>query len=169
MTMQTDVVAGTLVESGFIYKQRTRVKGVSVKGDGTTAGTLEIFDTVTAPVTATYGRTGFVVTVTKNAHGLQTGDTVGLSFAAGTGGSATDGNYPITKLTDNTFTITDLNSGSITAGANCVYASRWIMTFRITAGDSYVNYWLIPGQGILALNGIYLRITTLNAASVFYG
>ena len=169
MTMQTDVVAGTLVESGFIYKQRTRVKGVSVKGDGTTAGTLEIFDTVTAPVTATYGRTGFVVTVTKNAHGLQTGDTVGLSFAAGTGGAATDGNYPITKLTDNTFTITDLNSGSITAGANCVYASRWIMTFRITAGDSFVNYWLIPGQGILALNGIYLRITTLNAASVFYG
>ena len=169
MTMQTDVLAGTLIESGFIYKQRTRVKGVSVKGDGTTAGVLDIFDTVTAPVTATYGRTGFVVTVTKNAHGLQTGDTVGLSFAAGTGGAATDGNYTITKLTDNTFTVTDLNSGSVTAGANCVYASRWIMTFRITAGDSYVNYWLIPGQGILALNGLYLRITSLNAASVFYG
>jgi hypothetical protein len=169
MTMQTDVLAGTLVESGFIYKQRTRVKGVSIKGDGLTAGLLEIFDTVTAPVTATYGRVGSVVTVTKNAHGLQTGDTVGLSFAAGTGGAATDGNYTITKLTDNTFTVTDINSGSITAGANCVYASRWIMTFRITAGDSYVNYWLIPGQGILALNGIYLRITTLNAASVFYG
>jgi len=169
MTMQTDVLAGTLVESGFIYKQRTRVKGVSVKGDGATAGVLDIFDTVTAPVTATYGRTGFVVTVTKNAHGLQTGDTVGLSFAAGTGGAATDGNYTITKLTDNTFTVTDLNSGNITAGANCTYASRWIMTFRITAGDSYVNYWLIPGQGILALNGIYLRITNLNAASVFYG
>ncbi len=169
MTMQTDVLAGTLVESGFIYKQRTRVKGVSVKGDGVTAGVLDIFDTVTAPVTATYGRTGFVVTVTKNAHGLQTGDTVGLSFAAGTGGAATDGNYTITKLTDNTFTVTDLNSGNITAGANCTYASRWIMTFRITAGDSYVNYWLIPGQGILALNGIYLRITNLNAASVFYG
>jgi hypothetical protein len=169
MTMQTDVLAGTLVESGFIYKQRTRVKGVSIKGDGLTAGLLEIFDTVTAPVTATYGRVGSVVTVTKNAHGLQTGDTVGLSFAAGTGGAATDGNYTITKLTDNTFTVTDINSGSITAGANCVYASRWIMTFRITAGDSYVNYWLIPGQGILALNGIYLRITTLAAASVFYG
>jgi hypothetical protein len=169
MTMQTDVLAGTLVESGFIYKQRTRVKGVSVKGDGATAGVLDIFDTVTAPVTATYGRTGAVVTVTKNAHGLKTGDTVGLSFAPGTGGSATDGNYVITKLTDNTFTVTDLNSGSITAGANCVYASRWIMTFRITAGDSYVNYWLIPGQGILAQNGIYLRITNLNAASVFYG
>jgi hypothetical protein len=169
MTMQTDVVAGTLVESGFIYKQRTRVKGVSIKGDGTNAGLLQIFDTVTAPVTATYARTGAVVTVTKNAHGLKTGDTAGLSFAPGTGGSATDGNYPITKLTDNTFTITDLNSGSITAGAACVYSSRWIMTFRIDAGDLYTNYWLMPGQGILATNGIYLLITDLNAASIFYG
>jgi hypothetical protein len=43
------------------------------------------------------------------------------------------------------------------------------MTYRITAGDSYVNYWLIPGQGILAQNGIYLRVTNLAAASVFYG
>jgi hypothetical protein len=167
--MQTDVVAGTLVESGFIYKQRTRVKGVSIKGDGTNDGLLQIFDTVTAPVTATYGRAGTLVTVTKNSHGLKTGDTVGLSFAPGTGGSATDGNYPITKLTDNTFTITELNSGSITAGANCVYASRWIMTFRIDIGDAYVNYWLIPGQGFLATNGIYLLITDLNAASIFYG
>jgi hypothetical protein len=167
--MQTDVVAGTLVESGFIYKQRTRVKGVSIKGDGTNAGLLQIFDTVAVPVTATYARTGTLVTVTKNSHGLKTGDTVGLSFAPGTGGSATDGNYPITKLTDNTFTITELNSGSITAGANCVYASRWIMTFRIDVGDAYINYWLIPGQGFLATNGIYLLITNLKAASIFYG
>jgi hypothetical protein len=169
MGMQTDVLGGTLVESGFVYKQRTRVKGVSVKGDGTNVGLLQIFDTVTAPVTATYARTSAVVTVTKSSHGLKTGDSVGLSFAPGTGGSATDGNYSVTKLTDNTFTITDLNSGSITAGANCVYAPRWIMTFRIDAGDAYVNYWLIPGEGILAQNGVYLLITDLNTASVFYG
>ena len=168
MTMQTDVLAGTLVESGFIFKQRTRVKGVSIKGDGANAGLLQVFDTLTAPVTATYGRAGDVVTVTRNGHGLQTGDTVGLSFSAGTGGSASDGNYIVTKLTDNTFTVTDLNSGTVTAGANCVYASRWIMTFRIAVGDAYVNYWPIPGQGILALNGIYLRITSLTAASAFY-
>jgi hypothetical protein len=167
--MQTDVLGGTLVESGFVYKQRTRVKGVSVKGDGTNVGLLQIFDTVTVPVTATYARTGAVVTVTKSSHGLKTGDSIGLSFAPGTGGSATDGNYSVTKLTDNTFTITDLNSGSITAGANCVYAPRWVMTFRIDAGDAYVNYWLIPGEGILAQNGVYLLITDLNTASVFYG
>jgi hypothetical protein len=166
--MQTDVLAGTLIESGFIYKQRTRVKGVSVKGDGTNAGVLDIFDTVTAPVTATYTRTGNVVTVTKNAHGLQTGDTVGISFVAASGTAATDGNYTVTKLTDNTFTVTDINSGTVGSAA-CAYASRWIMTFRIAVGDAYVNYWPIPGQGILAQNGLYLRITNLNAASVFYG
>jgi hypothetical protein len=169
MTMQTDVLAGTLIESGFIYKQRTRVKGVSVKGDGTNAGVLDIFDTLTAPVTATYARTGNVVTVTKSAHGLQTGDTVGLAFSAASGTAATDGNYIVTKLTDNTFTVTDINSGTVAALTACAYASRWIMTFRIAVGDAYTNYWLIPGQGILALNGIYLRITTLAAASVFYG
>jgi hypothetical protein len=169
MTMQTDVLAGTLVESGYILKQRTRVKGVSIKGDGNNAGLLQIFDTVTDPVAATYGRAGSVVTITKNAHGLKTGDSVGLSFSAGTGGSASDGNYAVTKLTDNTFSITELNSGSITAGANCIYASRWIMTFRIAIGDAYTNYWLIPGQGILAQNGVYLRIANLTAASIFYG
>jgi hypothetical protein len=169
MGMQTDVLGGTLIESGFIYKQRTRVKGVSVKGDGTNAGVLDIFDTVTAPVTATYARAGSVVTVTKNAHGLQTGNTVGLAFSADSGTAATDGNYTVTKLTDNTFTVTDINSGTVTAGTACAYASRWIMTFRIDAGDAYVNYWLLPGQGILAQNGIYLRVTNLNAASVFYG
>jgi hypothetical protein len=167
--MQTDVLAGTLIESGFIYKQRTRVKGVSVKGDGTNAGVLDIFDTVTAPVTATYARTGTLVTVTKSAHGLKTGDTVGISFSAASGTAATDGNYTVTKLTDNTFTVTDINSGTVAALTACSYASRWIMTFRIDAGDAYVNYWLIPGQGILALNGLYLNVTDLNAASVFYG
>jgi hypothetical protein len=169
MTMQTDVLAGTLIESGFIYKQRTRVKGVSVKGDGTNAGVLDIFDTLTAPVTATYARTGNVVTVTKSAHGLQTGDSIGLSFAAASGTAATDGNYIVTKLTDNTFTVTDINSGTVAALTACAYASRWIMTFRIAAADPYTNYWLIPGQGILAQNGVYLRVTDLTAASIFYG
>jgi hypothetical protein len=169
MTMQTDVLAGTLIESGFIYKQRTRVKGVSVKGDGTNAGVLDIFDTLTAPVTATYARTGNVVTVTKSAHGLQTGDSIGLSFAAASGTAATDGNYIVTKLTDNTFTVTDINSGTVAALTACAYASRWIMTFRIAVGDAYTNYWLIPGQGILAQNGVYLRVTNLTAASIFYG
>ena len=168
MGMQTDVLAGTLVESGFVYKQRTRVKGISLKG-GASAGVLEIFSTTAAPVSATYGRAGTTVTVTKVAHGLSTGNSVGLSFVTGTGGTATDGNYVVTVLTADTFTITDINSGNITAGAACKYGDRWIMTYRTVAGDTFLNYWLLPGEGILAPNGVYMVITNLTAASIFYG
>ena len=168
MGMQTDVLAGTLVESGYVYKGRTRVRGISLKG-GASAGLLEVFSTAAAPVTATYARSGTTVTVTKTAHGLSTGDQIGLSFATGTGGTATDGNYTATVLTADTFTITDINSGSITAGAACKYSDRWIMTYRTVAGDTFLNYWLLPGEGILAPDGVYMVITNLTAASVFYG
>jgi hypothetical protein len=166
--MQTDVLAGTLVESGFVYKSRTRVKGISLKG-GASAGLLEIFSTTAAPVSATYARSGTTVTVTKVAHGLVTGNQIGLSFATGTGGTATDGNYTVTRLTADTFTITDINSGSVTAGAACKYGDRWIMTYRTVAGDTFLNYWLLPGEGILAPNGVYMTISNLTAASIFYG
>jgi hypothetical protein len=168
MSMQTDVLAGTLVESGFIYKTRTRVKGISLKG-GASAGSLEIFSTTAAPVSATYARSGTTVTVTKTGHGLVTGNQIGLSFATGTGGTATDGNYAITRLTADTFTITDINSGSVTAGAACKYGDRCIMTYRTVAGDTFLNYWLLPGEGILAPNGVYMVLTNLTAASIFYG
>jgi hypothetical protein len=168
MGMQTDVKAGTLVESGFVYTSRTRVKGISLKG-GASAGLLEIFSTTAAPVSATYARSGTTVTVTKTAHGLSTGDQIGLSFATGTGGTATDGNYVVTRTGVDTFTITDINSGSITAGAACKYGDCWIMTFRTVSGDTFLNYWLLPGEGILAPNGVYMVITNLTAASIFYG
>jgi len=168
MGMQTDVKAGTLVESGFVYTGRTRVKGISLKG-GASAGLLEIFSTTAAPVSATYARSGTTVTVTKTGHGLSTGDQIGLSFARGTGGTATDGNYVVTRTGADTFTITDINSGSITAGAACKYGDRWIMTYRTVAGDTFLNYWLLPGEGILAPNGVYMVITNLTAASIFYG
>jgi hypothetical protein len=170
--MQYDVKAGTLVESGYIYKARTRVKGVSIKGDGVGAGELDVFDTLTAPVTATYGRAGTTVTITKVAHGLSTGDKIGIAFSTGTGaapGTATSGNYTVTRTGADTFTITDINSGTITAGANCAYAQSWIMNYRILSSDTFLNYWLIPGEGFLVENGIYLRIVNLTAASIYYG
>jgi hypothetical protein len=172
MGMQTDVNAGTLVESGYIYKARTRIKGISIKGNGVANGELDVFDTLTAPVAATYGRSGTTVTITKVAHGLNTGDSIGIAFATGTGaavGTATSGNYTVTRTGADTFTVTDINSGTITAGANCVYAQRWIMNYRILSSDTFLNYWLIPGEGFLVQNGIYLRIVNLTAASIYYG
>ena len=49
--MQTDVKAGHLNNSGFVVLGRNRLKAVSMVGTAT-AGTLDIFDTTTAPVSA---------------------------------------------------------------------------------------------------------------------
>ena len=168
MGMQYDVKAASLLYSGFMVKFLTRVKGISVKGTAT-AGALELFDTVTAPVAGTYGRADTTITVTSNGHGLQVGDPVGLSFAANSGAAATSGNYTVVTAATNTFTVTDINSGTVTAGGNCLFADRWIITLRFADGDVYTNYWLVPGEGILAENGVHATMTTLNAATIFYG
>ena len=168
MAMQYDVKAATLLYSGFLVKYRTRVKGISVKGT-TAAGSIELFDTLTAPVSATYGRADTTVTITSNGHGLKVGDQVGISFAANSGAAATSGNYTVVTAATNTFTVTDINSGTVTAGGNCLYASKWIVTFRFADGDVYTNYWRLPGEGILVDNGVYATMTNLNATSIFYG
>ena len=168
MGMQYDVKAASLSYSGFMVKFRTRVKGISVKGSNT-AGSLELFDTVTAPVAGTYGRSGTTVTITSNGHGLQVGNPVGLSFAVSNAASATSGNYVVATANTTAFTVTDINSGTVDAGGNCLFANRWIITLRFADGDVYTNYWLIPGEGILAENGVHATMTTLNAATIFYG
>jgi hypothetical protein len=166
--MQTDVKAAHLNNSGFAVLGPNRLKALSLVGTAS-AGTLDIFDTTTAPVSATYARTGTLVTVTKSAHGLVTGDVVGLSFATASGSSATNGNYPITVLTSSTFTITDINTGTIAGGTACIYASRWTVTYDIGAGDYFGNSILLPGEGIKVVNGIYLSMSNITSCVIYYG
>jgi len=171
MTMQYDVKQGHLNQSGFFVLSRNRVKGVSFYGAG---GTLVLFDTTVAPVTSsvTYGRSGTTVTVTKVAHGLSTGAVVGIHFVGGSGGAATDGNYTITRTGADTFTLTDINTGTITGSPAALYvsgASRWLMTYETHATDEFQNAPLIPGEGVLALNGIYAYMSGIDGAQVYYG
>ena len=166
--MQTDVKSGHLNNSGFVVLGRNRLKAVSMVGTAT-AGTLDIFDTTTAPVSATYERASTLVTVTKNAHGLVTGDVIGIAFASAGGSSATNGNYVITRLGANTFTVTDINSGTIAGGTVAAYASLWIASYDIGAGDLFGNFALIPGEGILVRNGIYLSMSNITSANIYYG
>ncbi len=167
--MQTDVKQAHLNASGFMVMGRNRVRAISFTGTAT-AGNVALFDTTVAPVTtATYGRSGTTVTVSLTAHGLVTGDVRGFDFAAGTGGTATNGNYTITKLTADTFTITDINSGSITAGASLVLGTKWLMSFDTAAGDTYNNAPFIPAEGVLVANGVYASISNLLAVNIFYG
>jgi len=166
---QTNVQQAHLNTSGFMVLGRNRVRGISFTGSAT-AGYVTLFDTTVAPVTtATYGRSGTTITVSSTAHGLVTGQVIGVDWAAGTGGTATNGNYPVTVTNANTFTITDINSGSITAGAAMVYASRWLMTYDVAAGDYFNNAPLIPEDGVLAVNGIYAQISNLAGVNIYYG
>ena len=169
MTMQTDVKQAHINTSGFLILGRNRVRGISYVGSAT-AGYVTLFDTTTAPVTtATYGRSGTTITVTSTAHGLTTGTQIGADFAAGTGGTGTNGNYPLTRVDANTFTITDINSGSITAGAAMVYASRWLLTYDVSASDTFNNAPLIPAEGVLAYNGVYAQLSNVVACNIYYG
>jgi hypothetical protein len=171
MTMQTDVLCGHLHQSGFIVLQpRSRVKGVSYKGT-TSAGQLDLFSTLTAPVAATYAQSTTTVTVTKSAHGLVTGDVIGIAFTLGTGGAAFSGNYSITRVDANTFTLTSPNAATITAGANCVYVGNgsWLLTLETVADDTYQNYLLLPGEGILAKQTVYAYMSNIDVTTVFYG
>jgi hypothetical protein len=168
MGMQTDVKSGHLNNSGFAVLARTRLKAVSVVGTAT-AGTLDIFDTTTAPVSATYARSGTTITVTKSAHGLADGSVIGLAFATASGSSGTNGNYVITVTSSSTFTVTDINSGTIAGGTVATYAPLWIASYDIGAGDLFGNYALIPGEGILVKNGIYLNMSNILSANIYYG
>jgi len=172
MAMQYDVKQGHLNQSGFFVLGRNRVKGISFFGSGSDA-TLVLFDTTTAPVTAsvTYARSGTTVTVTKTAHGLSTGNVVGIHFDSNTSQSATDGNYVITVASSSTFTLTDINSGAITSTA-AAYVSgggRWLMTYEIDATDTFSNAPVIPGEGVLATQGIYALMTAIDSAQIYYG
>ena len=167
MAFQFDVLSAHLNASGQLVAGRSRLKALIQIGTGT-AGTVNIWDTTTAPVSMTYGRSGTTVTVPKVAHGLVTGDLVGLTFAAGTGGTATNGNYTITRTGADTYTITDINSGSITAGAAGTQGTRWMMSMDTNATSDVVPL-LIPGDGIVARNGIYAQLSNQTGITIFYG
>jgi hypothetical protein len=170
--MQTDVKQGHLNQSGFFVLGRNRVKGISFFGTGTD-GTVVLFDTASAPVTAsvTYARSGTTVTVTKTAHGLSTGNVVGIHFDSNTSQSATDGNYIITVTDANTFTLVDINTGTITSTAASYVSGggRWLMTYEIDSTDTFSNAPIIPGEGVLATKGIYALMTNIDSTQIYYG
>jgi hypothetical protein len=171
MTMQFDVKQAHLDESGFMVVQPTRVKATSFTGGGV-AGYMTLFDTTTAPVSSSvsYGRSGTTVTVTKTAHGLLTGDVIGIHFVGGSGGTATDGTYTITRTGADTFTLVDINTGTITGSPAAVYAvGRWLLTYQGTAEDYFFNGFPIPGEGVRAYNGVYAYFTGFNSATIYYG
>lgn len=172
MGMQTDVKSAHTNQSGFLVLGRNRLKGfLSVAGSS--AGTVNVWDTTTAPVAMTYARSGYTITVTLASHGLNTGDVIGLTFAPASGTSATNGNYVVTVLTSSTYTVTDINTGTIVAGTAGTQGTRWLTSFDTsavtTSGTSQTVYVLVPGEGMIVNNGLYAQMTNQDSFTVFYG
>lgn len=168
MTTQYDVKGSHFSGSGLAVSGRTRLKNLVYLGTGT-AGSIDLFDTTTAPIAATYARSGYTVTVTKTGHGLTTGQSVGITYSAASGVAAVAGNYVITVLTADTFTVTDLNTGTIAGGTVCVYSTnRYLASYNTTTGVQPFQV-IFPGEGVLAQNGIYAVVTNIVFQTVHYG
>ena len=170
MAMQYDVKQAHLNSSGYMVKYPVRVKGLSFAG-AATAGYVVLFDTSSTPVSSsvTYAQTANTVTVTKTAHGLSTGDIIGIHFLSNSGVSATDGTYSITRTGADTFTLTDINSRSIASTAAVYAVGKWLLTYETVATDIFTNVPFIPGEGIRAETGVYAEIVNLDAAQIIYG
>jgi hypothetical protein len=165
MAMQYDVLSAHTNVSAQMVVGRTRVKGIVLGG---AAGTVNFWDATKAPVAVTYARSaGGVITITKNAHGYQPGQKVGLTFAAGTGGQATNGNYVILTVATNTYTVQDINVGAINAGANANENTRWL--FSVDNADTVPYNIVVPGEGMLADNGVYAQLASVPNVEIFYG
>ena len=172
--MQTDVKYSRLTQSGWIVSGPCRVKGVGLRNASSGTGRVFLFDTDTTPVTATYAQSTTTVTVTKTAHGLNTGDTVSVGYSLdGSNHAATCGTYTITRTGADTFTITDPNSFTVNSATTCYYVTgtnRWMYVKGLSAADQYVNYELIPGEGLQARQKVYVLVLGgMQSCIVYYG
>jgi len=171
MTMQYDVKTSKIQGSGCMVSGRTRLKQGTIIGTGT-AGQIDFFDSVVAPTAATYGRSGTTVTVTSTGHGLNTGDKIGIAYYPASNVAPVSGNYSITVTDANTFTILDLNSGTISTGTTCYYTNtntgNWLMGLNTSTGVQPFQL-IIPGEGILCQKGIYSQSTNILSTQVTYG
>lgn len=161
-TMQYDVKAlHVSATTANAIPFRTRVKELVVFPAAGFAGQTSLYDT--AFVAATYTRTLTTVTVTSQAHGLFTGQWVYLDF---TSGGALDGIYQVTVTGDNTFTVTTVASGTIATSNVNAYLNVLIVV-DVTNQTSFTVP--LPGEGILARNGVGVVLGTNTTCTVVYG
>ena len=160
MAMQYDVKSAHASASGLAVGYRTRLKGVLMSPSESTTVNSVFADNVS--VSGTYDVPGSTVcTVTIANHGLANGDRVYLNF---TSGSAADGPYDVSNVSTNTFTVTV--ASATTNGNVTMYASILV---ELDCSSATAFYTLIPGEGILAEQGIYVGLPASVTTTLFYG
>lgn len=158
MAMQYDVKSQHGGVSGLMVSGRTRLKGAVVfPFSGATAYTVIVDDN---SVSGTYARATTTATITATNHGLKVGDWVYLDW------DLTDNPYQVQTVADaNTFTVTVADSGA--ASGNVTVWNDVLLQLDASNQTAYnVN---IPGEGVLAHNGIRLFLGANTHITVFYG
>ena len=162
MAMQYDVKSFHATASALAYNGRVRLKGVVISPTSSVTFNSCVVDTAGA-LTGTYNIPGSTTcTVTIANHGLSNGDVVGLNFTSGT---AVDDSYTVSNVTTNTFTVT---TGTLTTSGNVTMYPKLLVELDCSTGTSF--YTLIPGEGILATEGIFILLpSTTVTMTIFYG
>jgi hypothetical protein len=154
---QFDVRSKHASVSGLIIGGRVRLKGAVIfPFTGATGYTTFVDDT---SVAGTYARTTTTATITSANHGLKTGDWVYLDW------DLTDNPYQVTVTGTDTFTVTVANSGA-TSG-NVTVWNRVLM--QADASNATAFTIVVPGDGIVARDGIRVFLATDIHATIFYG
>lgn len=161
MAMQTDVLSYHNTTSGTAVDYRTRLKGIVVSPTATGVFGVAFCNNINQ--SGTYDVPGTAVcTVTISNHGLSNGNRVYLNFTSGT---AADESYEVSNVSTSTFTVT---VASATTNGSVVMYPDILSEIDCATGTSF--YTLIPGEGILAENGIYVGIpNTTITTTIFYG
>jgi hypothetical protein len=163
MGMQYDVKSVHASASGVAVGYRTRLKGVLMSPSGSTTVNTVFCDNIS--VSGTYDVPGTTVcTVTIANHGLSNGDRVYLNFTSGSSTTPTDGPYDVANVATNTFTVT---VASATTSGNVTMYAQVLAEFDCSSATAF--YTLIPGEGILAEEGIYVGVPAAVTTTLFYG
>ena len=157
MTMQADVKSQHAATSGLMVGYRTRLKGAVVFPFTGATGYSAFVDNTS--IAGTYARSTTTATITSANHGLSTGQWVYLDW------NLADNPYQVTVTGANTFTVTVANSGA-TSGNVTVWTN---VLLQADASNATAFTIVVPGEGILAPNGIQAFLATDIHATVFYG
>jgi hypothetical protein len=161
MGMQYDVKSVHTTTSGVAVGYRTRLKGVVISPSESQTLNVAFCDNIS--VSGTYDVPGSTVcTVTIANHGLSNGDRVYLNF---TSGSSADNTYTVSNVATSTFTVAV--ASATTSGNVTMYVAVLI---ELDCSSATAFYTMIPGEGILAEQGIYVGLPSATVTTtLFYG